>query len=123
MGDWIDFGESLEALGNCTGGILPLSPPLRPPTRTGADLEMGEGDDQGEAQGEGEEAEARFRQPSARPLASTDGGRMSNASRKLGGLWFPHYCHPRPSSGHLSSAALALPPSPQTQRPEELHQR
>ncbi|KAM5197411.1 metalloproteinase inhibitor 1 [Hipposideros larvatus] len=43
---------------------------------------------------------------------------MSNASRKLGGLWFPHYCHPRPSSGHLSSAAQALPPSPQTQRLE-----
>ncbi|XP_026909807.2 metalloproteinase inhibitor 1 [Acinonyx jubatus] len=43
---------------------------------------------------------------------------MSNASRKPGGLWFPHHCHPRPSSGHLSSAAQALPLSPQTQRLE-----
>ncbi|CAD7682040.1 unnamed protein product [Nyctereutes procyonoides] len=45
---------------------------------------------------------------------------MSNASRKPGGLWFPHRCHPRPSRGHLSSTAQAPPPSPQTQRPERL---
>ncbi|XP_004396821.1 PREDICTED: metalloproteinase inhibitor 1 [Odobenus rosmarus divergens] len=43
---------------------------------------------------------------------------MSNASRKPGGLRFPHHCRPRPSRGHLSPAAQALPPSPQTQRPE-----
>lgn len=81
-------------------------------------MEMGVGG-QGEAQREGEEEGASpFRQPSARPLASTEGGRMSNASRKPGGLRFPHRCHPRPSRGHLSPAARALPPSPQTQRPE-----
>lgn len=61
------------------------------------DVEMGEGDGQGEAQGEGEEEGASpFRQPRARPLAYTDGGRMSNASRKPGGLWFPTSCHPAP---------------------------
>lgn len=31
------------------------------------------------------------------PLGLTDGGRMSNASRKPGGLWFPFPLPPRPS--------------------------
>lgn len=48
--DWIDLGESSETLGNCTGEILPLSPPLQV---LGLDCEVGEGDGQGEAQGEG----------------------------------------------------------------------
>ena len=64
-----------------------------------------------------------FLESRARPLASADGGRMSNASRKPGGLWFPTAAATPPSHGYLSSAAQALPPSPQTQRPERLHQR
>ena len=88
------------------------------------DVETGEGGGQGEALGEGEEKDASpFRQPRDRPLASTDGGRMSNASRKPGGLWFPTTAATPPSRGYLSSAAPALPPSPRTQRPERLHQR
>lgn len=104
--------------------VLPLSPPQTLRGRTSDGWTDGQMCRRGWVararpgrEGE-EEGASPFRQPWARPLASTEGGRMSNASRKPGGLWFPHRCHPRPSRGHLSSAAQALPPSPQTQRLE-----
>lgn len=68
--------------------------------------------------GRKQRSEPFFEARLARPLASSVGGRMSNVSGKPGGLWFPHL-HPRPSSGHLSSAAQALPLSLQTTPPEE----